>query len=232
MKQTIVIISIIFLLFDLSKSNSINISKIKTESNAWNCVEGWIDTNIPDLGCVHFAIELMQWNKAQDYCGHLIPYRTHMVEIFSEEQHTYLQEKVKEYETFVGKVSWGIGLVNVGGIDFPKWIWSNSLRTPDFTHWNGTKTPSEGFSAAMSSNEYDSGTPYINWNPVPIKYECYPICQYNYIATTTSTTTSTTTIFKTTTTDMSTCGKDCSSNSDCQGTCWECYWSNLTERFR
>ena len=173
----------------------------------------------------------MQWNEAQNYCGNLLPsHGSHMVEIFSEEQHTYLREKAEEYEIFVGKVPRGIGLINIGGSDFAKWIWSYSLRTPDFTHWNGTVTPRGGFSAVMSSNEYDSDIPY-NWNPVPMTYEFYPICQYLDIPITTTTST-TTTIFKTTTTDMRSCGKSCSTNSDCQGTCWECYWSNLTERFR
>ena len=183
----------------------------------------------------------MQWNEAQNYCGNLCTEglglgRSHMVEIFSENQHKYLQEKVEEYETFVGKVPWGIGLVNVGGSDFSKWIWSYSLVTPGFTQWNGTVTPIGGFSAVMSSNEYDSGNLY-NWNSVPMTYEFYPICQFGYGIITspmppTTPATTTTTIFESTTSDMSTCGKDCSTNSDCQGTCWECYWSNLTERFR
>ena len=183
----------------------------------------------------------MQWNEAQNYCGNLCPEgiglgRSHMVEIFTERQHKYLQEKAEEYETFVGKVSWGIGLVNVGGSDFSKWIWSYSLLTPGFTQWNGTATPKGGFSAVMSSNEYDSGISY-DWNPVPMTYEFYPICQYGYeiITTpppTTTPATTTTTIFKSTTTDMSSCGKDCGSDSGCHGTCSRCYWSNLTERFR
>ena len=88
----------------------------------------------------------------------------------------------------------------------------------------------------LSSNEYDSGISY-NWNPVPMTYEFYPICQYGYEIITTPTppttpATTTTTIFKSTTTDMSSCGKDCGSDSGCHGTCSRCYWSNLTERFR
>ena len=193
---------------------------LETESNAGNCDDSWIETHVPNLGCVHFATESMQWNEAQNYCGNLLPsHGSHMVEIFSEEQHTYLREKAEEYEIFVGKVPRGIGLINIGGSDFAKWIWSYSLRTPDFTHWNGTVTPRGGFSAVMSSNEYDSDIPY-DWNPVPMTYEFYPICQYlPYYTTTTRDP-------DPATTDIATCGKPCSSDSDCYGDCNLClnYW--------
>ena len=201
-----------------------NQTKIESESNTGNCKDDrWIETQVPLLGCVHFATESMQWMEAQNYCDHLLSgyyYElSHMVEIFTEEQHTYLREKVELFELIVGKIPWGIGLINIGSsLDYgSKWIWSFSGRTPEFEHWNGTVSTKHGFSAVMSSNEYDSS---YNWNSVPMTYEFYPICQYlPYYTTTTRDP-------DPATTDIATCGKPCSSDSDCYGDCNLClnYW--------
>ena len=76
---------------------------------------------------------------------------------------------------------------------------------------------SERLTKQRTSNEYDSS---YNWNSVPMTYEFYPICQYlPYYTTTTRDP-------DPATTDIATCGKPCSSDSDCYGDCNLClnYW--------
>ena len=63
-----------------------------------NCPKGWINAQNLNMGCLNFnGTKSMAWNDAQDFC-HSLNINSHLVEIFSEEQQSFMVLQALLYE--------------------------------------------------------------------------------------------------------------------------------------
>merc|ERR1712123_538622 len=101
--------------------------------SANNCPPGWTDGLAYGMGCLLFNFnETRTWNEAQEFCFAVD--NTFLVEVFSELQQEYLEEKAYEIEGMTGEGRhWWIGATDIASEGV--WFWPHSHRLVDLTPW-------------------------------------------------------------------------------------------------
>ena len=139
------------------------------------CPGGWVDARSVNLGCLYFDFNInsISWPNAKQHCENLnygtFPHDTHLIEIFSDEQMTFLKNtnEIKQGS------KWWNGLNNYENSN--EFIWSHSKLKLNFTPPWMTSYPKkrENSHVIMQQN----GNNY-EWYDTQGDSLLYPICQF------------------------------------------------------
>ena len=143
-------------------------------SFAIKCPQYWTDATQVGLGCLFFdTTNQMDWPEAQESCKSMAN-TGHLVEIFSEEQQSFLVAKAFEIQALTGQSNpWWIGLTYDLSNEF--WIWSYSQTAPNYTSW----AYEEPIGVKVSIYALLEDVMVWNWYNCPISCKINPICQIN-----------------------------------------------------
>ena len=138
------------------------------------CPGGWVDAREVNLGCLYFDFNInsISWPNAKQHCENLnygtFPHDTHLIEIFSDEQMTFLKntDEIKQ-DTW-----WWNGLNNYENSN--EFIWSHSKLKLNFTPPWGSGEPNKNPNSNVRM--YHNGNNH-EWRDIQ-SYSTHPICQF------------------------------------------------------
>ena len=148
--------------------------KARAHSLSSHCPDGWTDGQDYGLGCLLFDYNTTRtWNEAQEYCQGREAW---LVEIFSDEQQEYLEEKAYEIEGITGRQEglW-IGATDVGSEGV--WLWTHSNKVVEFTAWAEGQPTGIGSNGEVENYALLSWGFGYKWNDITYANMYYTICQ-------------------------------------------------------
>ena len=137
------------------------------------CPGGWVDARSVNLGCLYFDFNInsINWPNAKKHCENLnygtFPHDTHLIEIFSDEQITFLKN-TDEIKTG----QWWNGLNNYENSN--EFIWSHSKLKLNFTPPWGYGEPNKNSNSNVLMYQNGNNFRWYDTNADHI----HPICQF------------------------------------------------------